>query len=304
MKVSYIISTYERPEYLKNCVDEISRQSYDDYEIIVVSNSQECKDRELEILQKVEKPKKYLHSPEKMGISSARNWGFKEADGDIFVTIDDDAKLQSKEATKEIVDLFSKDDNLGILGLKVVNGFSKETEFPTPNSKLEEIAPFISPQISVNEDKYSEVPLYMGAGNAIKSEVIDDVGGYPCNFKYGVEELDLCIRTIDNEYSIKYSPDIVVIHNEKDDRVWTDRILKENYKNRISLAIRLLPIHLLIWSSLIWTGHLIYKSRGNLKLILTSIAGLLKVIPEEYDSRDTVESYTLSKMRERGVRPY
>lgn len=85
MKFSAIIPTLGRSEYLKEAVDAILKQTYQDFEIIVVNDG-----------EYVELPndQRILQFPgEKKGITGAMNLGMKVAKGDVFCEANDDDKL-------------------------------------------------------------------------------------------------------------------------------------------------------------------------------------------------------------------
>ena len=93
-KISIIIPTYQRAKILPKCLDSILNQTYRNYEIIVVNdgstdNTSEILDKYKEIFIKQNKKFKIINQENK-GSNSARNRGFKQANGEYIIFWDSD----------------------------------------------------------------------------------------------------------------------------------------------------------------------------------------------------------------------
>ena len=85
MKVSVIVPVYNVEKYLNKCLDSLINQSLDNFEIIVVNdgspdNSQKIIDEYVSKYPKI--VKSYIK--ENGGLSDARNYGIKKAQGDLL----------------------------------------------------------------------------------------------------------------------------------------------------------------------------------------------------------------------------
>ena len=85
MKVSVILPVYNVEKYLNKCLDSLINQSLDNFEIIVVNdgspdNSQKIIDEYVSKYPKI--VKSYIK--ENGGLSDARNYGIKKAQGDLL----------------------------------------------------------------------------------------------------------------------------------------------------------------------------------------------------------------------------
>ncbi len=90
MKVSVIIPSYRRPDYLKRCINALLNQSISPYEIIVVLREE---DEESKMV--VSEFKNSLIKTafvREAGVLIAMNKGLEEATGDIIAFTDDDAE--------------------------------------------------------------------------------------------------------------------------------------------------------------------------------------------------------------------
>lgn len=93
-KISIIIPIYNAQKYLKNCLDSILKQSYKNFELILVNDG--STDNSLEICQKYAQEDKRIKliNQKNSGVSFARNRGFKEASGEYILFVDADDWLE------------------------------------------------------------------------------------------------------------------------------------------------------------------------------------------------------------------
>ena len=107
MKFSIIIPAYNVADYLENCVESILKQTYDNYEIIIVDDgSIDETGKVADELLTQSKQINVVHQSNG-GASKARNTGMKRATGDyiLFLDGDDFLKQIASELTIELVDV-------------------------------------------------------------------------------------------------------------------------------------------------------------------------------------------------------
>lgn len=90
MKVSIIIPTYNEESVILDCLDSLSKQSFKDFEIIVVDDG--STDKTYEVLSKLQitNYKLQIIQTKHIGAGGARNEGVKHAKGEILVFVDAD----------------------------------------------------------------------------------------------------------------------------------------------------------------------------------------------------------------------
>ena len=109
VKFSIIVPVYNVEEYIANCLDSILKQSYENYEVIIVNDG--TKDDSQKIIDKYVKKDKRFKSfiKENGGLSDARNYGIKKAVGDYFLLVDSDDSI-NKDLLKELNEEIEKND--------------------------------------------------------------------------------------------------------------------------------------------------------------------------------------------------
>lgn len=90
MKFSIIIPVYNVEKYIKKCLESIDKQTYQNFEVIIVDDGSTDKSKEI-IKKFINKKDKYKYYFKKNGgQSEARNYGLKYATGDYLLFIDSD----------------------------------------------------------------------------------------------------------------------------------------------------------------------------------------------------------------------
>ena len=89
MKISVVITTFNRPEFLKEALIGVSHQDLFAHEIIIIDD---CSTRSYHaVFPLIDKlHARYLKQKTGIGANAARNIGIKEASGDIIAFLDDD----------------------------------------------------------------------------------------------------------------------------------------------------------------------------------------------------------------------
>ena len=106
-KITAIIPLYNGEKYIKECIDSILNQTYENFEIIVINDG--STDSSPKIIKNYEKKDKRvkLYSIENNGAGYARNYGMKKATGEYIMFIDGDDFIEPvtfEVAIKRIVE--------------------------------------------------------------------------------------------------------------------------------------------------------------------------------------------------------
>jgi glycosyltransferase involved in cell wall biosynthesis len=118
MKVSIIVPALNEERYIGQCLESIKKQTYKNYEIIVVNSG---KDNTAKIARRYTKK---VINRKTNGPAAARNIGAKAARGDILVFADADVRF-GRDFLKRIVKKFNKDLGGAIFMLKFYDAKNK-----------------------------------------------------------------------------------------------------------------------------------------------------------------------------------
>lgn len=293
--VSFVVATYNRRDDLVDCLDAILDQSYDDFEVVIVSNSTDGTSDLFSTGGRFDRNKvRYYYESGRMGVAGARNRGFELAEGDVIVCVDDDAVLEDTGATERIVERFEGNPDLGALAFRSRNsetGETKSAELPHSGDHR-------------SADESFETTYFVGVGHAIRASVLEEVGGYP-EFEYGFEELDLSFRLLEAGYRIRYCPDVVVEHkNVTAGRYDSNEVLRWRLENRTRIALRYLPWRHVLVSTIIWTAYVLLSARLWPMPVLQALWAVMTDLPTEISRREVLSAETIAYLRRHGGRLY
>lgn len=123
MKVSIITATWNRGDTIRDTIESILSQTYQDWEHIIVDGA--SKDNTLEVIKEYENRYKgrlrLISEPDK-GIYDAMNKGIAMATGDVVGLLNSDDYLYSDDVFESIVNTFKEQNCDGVhAGIVVVN---------------------------------------------------------------------------------------------------------------------------------------------------------------------------------------
>lgn len=129
-KVSIIVPNFNNAPYIKMCIDSLKRQSYDNFEIIIVDDG--SSDSSLEICHAYESDKIRVFSKKNEGPALARNFGLgqcdKESEYVCFVDSDDTVDIHY---IRELI-AYASNNTLAICGIKTHSKYTR----PEPQKEL------------------------------------------------------------------------------------------------------------------------------------------------------------------------
>lgn len=185
--VSIIVLTKNRKELLRSCLLSLFKQSYKNFEVVVVDDfSVDGTEALLAHLSKQHNNLSFCKN-EGRGLGAGRNTGLRRARGEIIAFLDDDC-IASEDWLLEGIKCMNN-ENADIVRGAVVH----------PDGTL-----------------YSELrrdALRFGTGNIMyKKKVIYTLGGFDDRFVYGSEDRDLGYRAISKGYKLAVAPKAIVYH--------------------------------------------------------------------------------------------
>lgn len=238
IKLSIIIATYNRAEFLIRTLTSLKNQTLENslFEIVVVNNN--CKDNTSELFEEFAANNSTLNlkmvRETMQGLSHARNCGLAESKGEYIAIIDDDEEVNGGFA-EGYYSFFEGHPDVAACGGKVVPLY----EFPAPKW----LSPYSERPIAGQLDLGSEIKpftgkRYPGGGNmGIRRSAIEKYGSFNTELgrtgssPMGGEEKELFERLRAGGEKIYYIPDSIIYH------IIPEAKLTREYFERLSYMI-------------------------------------------------------------------
>jgi GT2 family glycosyltransferase len=166
------------------------------------------------------------------GIPAGRNAGVPHVSGELLLFLDDDATLDGADTLAGIAARFAADPDLGLLQPRVI-----------PDGPGEPPRDWV-PRLRVGDRaRPSDVTAVWEGCVAIPRAVFDEVGGWPAEFRFAHEGIDLAWRVLDTGRRVHYAGDLAVRHAPYVPAPHDERVYYAA-RNRVWLARRHLPLPL------------------------------------------------------------
>jgi len=279
-----VLTTGGRPEELRRALDSLLAQRGAELDVVVVGNGWEP--------EGLADGVRGLGLAEDRGIPAGRNAGASEARGELMFFLDDDASLAGPDALARVADRFEADPSLGLLQLRVdpLDGGRPARDW--------------LPRLRVGDrTQSSELTAVWEGAVAIRRALFDAVGGWPAEFRYVHEGIDLAWRVMGAGSRVEYAGDIAVLHPEP--RPVPARHAYSLYygqRNRVWLARRHLPFPLAVLYTSVFAvrGALRVRSLEDARAVLR---GLRDGLREPCGARRPLSARTLWRMTRAGRPP-
>lgn len=197
--ISVVIPVYNTNiEYIKQCFDSIEKQTYQNYEIVVVNDGSE--NHTAQFLHNYRPPNKEIQysviDQTKQGISKALNVGIQNSEYDIIARMDADDIMLPDRLEKQLE--YFTNNNVDILGGQMI--LFGDMNFITNH-------PLVIPKdIMAYIDWFMNHPTVMYGRRQIM-----DLGGYNSEYD-GCEDLELWCRALASGMILHNMVDIVLKH--------------------------------------------------------------------------------------------
>ena len=236
-RLSFIIPTIDRREYLLGCLRSIATQEYADIEVVIVDDN--STDGTQDAVMSEFPDTIYIRNPRKVGVGPALTQGADRASGDILVNLDDDGYLGDPDAAEKIVSYFDSMPKVGAVTFRVEapDGSIRHREIPFRHKRM--------------PDTDTEVGLFLGGAVAFRRSALMDVGGYP-DVEYYAWEQDVAVRLLKGGWTILFTPGVRFVHLAIPSPQNTGDRESGYVRIRTKLAARYLPapyaqVHVSIW---------------------------------------------------------
>lgn len=277
-----LLTMGKRPEELARGLASLQAQIDVDLDIVVVGNG----------WQPVDLPEgvKTCYLEQNLGIPAGRNAGVPQVEGDLLFFLDDDAALADEGFLATLAQRFEIDPKLGLIQPRVVDPAGLQA----PGRWI--------PRLRVGDPSVSgpATSLWEGAV-AIRRALFDRIGGWPDEFFYAHEGIDLVWRVWDEGFTPWYAGDLVV-HHPVIDPARHEEYYRLNARNRVWLARRNLPLVLEPIYVGTWVGMTLLRVRDR-KARRAWFGGLGEGIRERPAGRRVMHWSTVWAMTKAGRPP-
>ncbi|MFX1453160.1 MAG: glycosyltransferase family 2 protein [Promethearchaeota archaeon] len=218
--VSIILLNYNNNNFTIDCLKSLTKQSYKDFEIIIVDNGTkyytylELKNTLKEFESKLNI--KLIRSDYNLYFAGGNNKGIKNAKGDYVCLLNNDTEVVP-DFLEKVVNYLDKNKNVGMLCPKILF-FEDKNRIWYGGSYLNPRSIHHSYHLGHNQkdngkyDQIKEVPYACGAALFTRRKVIEEIGLMDEIFFIYVEEIDWNYRAKKKGYKIIYFPDTAIYH--------------------------------------------------------------------------------------------
>lgn len=196
--VSIIVPTYNtKPQYLKDCLDSVLAQVYDNWELCVVDDASTDKNVRdmIKSYAQLDHRIKYKFNKQNKHIADATNVGIGMAEGE-FVSLFDHDDILWPNALYEIVKALNENKDLDFI-------YSDEDKIT--DNRHEYCAPFFKPDW--NPDFLHSVN-YITHFSTIRRSLLNEVGGLRGEYN-GAQDWDLFLRITNTTDRIYHIPTVI-----------------------------------------------------------------------------------------------
>lgn len=206
-KVSVIIPAYNAEKTIKQCVEYVLNNDYENFELIVIDDK--SSDNTTEIVRNInDKRLKLFFNKINSGSSFSRNWGIKKSKGEIILLLDSDSYVPNGWI-KRHVELFEKIP-IDIIGGGIVS--IHKTIFGMADCFCTWFT-----SIPYSKDYYLK-KLHLPTNNmSIKKRVFKKIGYFNESLREGGEDAEFCFKALKNNLKIFFKSDLIVYHYDRDD---------------------------------------------------------------------------------------
>lgn len=275
--VEIIVPTYNRPNDIERFVEEIQKQTYPNFKVIIVDD---CSENSVKNLIPADEKFVFIQLEQNEGQASARNHALRICKGEIVVSMDDDAWFMSGEDSLAVmVNYFLNNKDLGCLMFDI----------DTPGQ------PLLSEINKLNDSQ--QIGTHITCGCAYRTSVLMEIGGFPGFFHSGAEESDITFKILNKGLSIYFGKQILVFHNyiaSNRDNNWYRKLRHNTTRNDLLLVVMYYPgIYIIPFFFGKWLSHIIYtlKFKRDLPISLWftfkaifSAIGMLNIAIKRRDS--------------------
>lgn len=276
------MSMGNRPGELRRCLTSALDQDYDSFEVFLLGQAWEPTG--------IPEGVRTMGLTENLGIPAGRNFAVAQTTGEVFMFLDDDGWLGDRSFLRRAMEIFDAQPRLGLLAPRIADVDGTTLRRWVPRAHVGDPARS-GPAFTCPEG----VTLY-------RRSAWDEVGGFPENFFFGHEGVELCWKLRDHGWDAWYQADLIVHHPATAPGRHT-YYLRLNARNRVWVARRNLPAPLVPAYVGVWTAISLLRNRGDWESTKTWVAGWREGWRGDPGPRRPMKWRTVAKLTRLGQPP-
>jgi len=242
-----LLTMGKRPHELQRALTSLKSQQGVTLDVVIVGNGWNPAEQFA--------TEKTLHLPENLGIPAGRNAGVAKVAGEYLFFLDDDAYLDDSHALSSLIEKLKAHHEWGLIQPRVV-----------PEGAGEIPSRWV-PRLRVGDPLESSPATTLWEGAVIlRRHLFDEIGGWPENFFYAHEGIELVWQVYNHGFIGWYAADVTVRHPVINPTRHLD-FYRLNARNRVWLAKRNLPFPISFIYVSAWTIISIIRMRKLSSLV-------------------------------------
>ena len=194
MTATVVVTTRNRKAELRQCLESVLRQS-EAPEILVVDDASD--DGTIEMLKAEFASVRIVRHDRPLGYIVGRNEGARLAQGEVIISLDDDAAFSDPHIVRDTLASFS-DDRIAGVAIPYID--------VNRDATIRQSAP--------DRTRVYLSAIFIGTAHAVRRRAFLACGGYREALFHQGEESDLCIRLLDAGYVIRLGSSEPIHHYE------------------------------------------------------------------------------------------
>ncbi|WP_432588547.1 glycosyltransferase family 2 protein [Streptomyces sp. HD1123-B1] len=240
-----ILTMGNRPREVAALLGSVDRQDVPATRIVVVGNGSPLPELPAHVTA--------VELDENLGVSGGRNVALRRlrefGDVDVVIDLDDDGLLVDPGVFRTVRDLYAADPRLGIVSFRIADEHGETQRRHVPRLRASDPM------------RGGEVTTFLGGGHALSMPMLERIGGWPDAFFFTHEETDLAWRALDDGWSVRYVPELLLQH-PKTSPARHAVYYRMTARNRVWLARRHLPLPLVPLYLGSWTLLTLVRTRA------------------------------------------
>lgn len=294
-KISVVVITRNRVDYLRECVESVLMQDYLDFELLIGDNG--STDGTIDYLKELaakDKRVTAVYNGRNLGSCEGRNVLLQRATGNLWFIIDDDATFQHRDDLQKVPRSFGAYPEAGAIGYTVVNA----RDPGTLNLWMYQANP------EVGRWKEFRSAQFASCAVCFRREAMEAAkfapGEYFVNsFFYSWDEFPIAWRLLETGWECWYSPAVAIRHygSSTIDTATADRV-RLDAKSVGQFAGLILPFPYGWWRYVIRLSLWMVKRAVRTHTVKALLAGFLSGIPAFFSERRKKMKVRPSTVRE------